>query len=292
MSKKDKKPWSKKKKLTVALSIIAAFLVLVIGAGVIALNWYCDPGEYTISSAADIINEDTKIIAHRGLRGLAPENTKPAFEKAGENGYWGAENDIFRTSDGVWVVQHDFITYRMMDGINIIEKSTYDELLKHNTDNGINIDKYPDLKICTLEEYLEVCESYGMNAVIELKSKNGTEFYSEIKEMVDKYNVDVTYISFHENDLREMRKLDTESPMFYLTSVIDDESIEIAKSIDNCGIDFDGNKEENYENDAAMIKKCKDEGLTLGAWTIDDLDTMKKLIDLGVNYITTNCITY
>ena len=59
MSKKDKKPWSKKKKLTVAFSIIAAFLVLVIGAGVIALNWYCDPGEYTISSAADIINEDT-----------------------------------------------------------------------------------------------------------------------------------------------------------------------------------------------------------------------------------------
>ena len=30
---------------------------------------------------------------------------------------------------------------------------------------------------------------------------------------------------------------------------IEDEDIELAKSIDNCGIDFNGNKEENFEND-------------------------------------------
>jgi glycerophosphoryl diester phosphodiesterase len=73
---------------------------------------------------------------------------------------------------------------------------------------------------------------------------------------------------------------------------MDDESIEIAKSIGNCGIDFNGYKDKNYDNDSAIIKKAQAEGLTLGAWTIDDLETMQKLLDLGVDYITTDCITY
>ena len=30
----------------------------------------------------------------------------------------------------------------------------------------------------------------------------------------------------------------------------------------------------------------------MGAWTIDDPEVMKKLLDLGVNLITTDCITY
>ena len=78
----------------------------------------------------------------------------------------------------------------------------------------------------------------------------------------------------------------------YLVKEIKDEDIELAKSLENCGIDFDGNNQANYDNDSAMIKKCKDEGLYLGAWTINDMDTLKKLLELGVYMITTDCITY
>jgi glycerophosphoryl diester phosphodiesterase len=44
---------------------------------------------------------------HRGARGLAPENTLPAFEKALEVGVDTLELDIGVTSDGVVVVSHD-----------------------------------------------------------------------------------------------------------------------------------------------------------------------------------------
>lgn len=44
---------------------------------------------------------------HRGARGLAPENTLPAFEKALEVGVDTLELDIGITADGVVVISHD-----------------------------------------------------------------------------------------------------------------------------------------------------------------------------------------
>ncbi len=290
--KKAKKPWSKKKKILVIVLSIAAFLfAAIIGGGLYALNWYCKTVPYEVVSSAGISDNDTKIIAHRGFRAVAPENTLPAFEEAGKSKFWGAECDIYRTKDGVWVVQHDVNTYRMMDLTKSIEKCTYDELLQHKTDNGNYIENYPDLKICSFEEYLGACEEYDMTAVIELKGKNNTEHYDEIMNSLSKYDVDYTFISFHEENLYALRKL-TDVPLFFLVQKVDEESIEIAKSIGNCGIDFNGNKEKNYKNGAEMLKKCQNEGITLGAWTIDDIEVMKNLIEFGIDYITTDCITY
>lgn len=87
------------------------------------------------------------------------ENTTASFTEAGKHGYWGAECDVYRTKDGVWIISHDSHTYRMMDKSAFIEKKTYEELMDMNVDNGVNIDKYEDLKICSLEEYLDICKS-------------------------------------------------------------------------------------------------------------------------------------
>lgn len=266
--------------------------MVVVTGGAVALNKYCQVKDYTVSSAGDIANDKTVMIAHRGFRAVAPENTVPAFEEAGKAGFSAIECDIYRTKDGVWVIQHDRHTYRMMNTNKFVEKATYEELKNADTDNGVNIDKYPNLKICTLEEYLQICEKYGMQAVIEFKEENNHEYYGEVIDLCKKYpDVKVTFISFKFSDLQELRKL-CDNDMMYLVQKIEDDDIELAKSIDNCGIDFNGNKEENFENDAAQIKKCLDEGMHVGAWTIDDPAVMKKLVDVGVNLITTDCITY
>lgn len=286
------KQWSKKKKvIVIILCVILVLFVAIIGAGIGVLNMWRSPADYEIVSASDFVEDDTYIIAHRGFRGVAPENTLPAFEEAGKNGFWGAECDIHRTADGVWVVQHDSTTYRMMDFTKNIEKCTYDELMEHTVDNGVNIDKYPNLKVCTFEEYLKACKQYDMKAIVELKGDNNTEYYDEIVKLVNQYEVDCTYISFEEIALVELRKL-CDNNMFYLCNVIDDEAIEIAEKIGNCGIDFDANREANFENDAEYIKKIKEKGMEIGAWTVDDPEIMKQCLENGINYITTNCITY
>ena len=99
----------------------------------------------------------------------------------------------------------------MMDESAFIEKKTYDELMAMNVDNGVNIDKYKDLKMCSLEEYLEICKNYQMTPVIELKGENNTQYYNEIVNLAEKYNLKPVYISFHLENLKTMRKLDTKA---------------------------------------------------------------------------------
>lgn len=283
---KEKKKLTKKSKiLIIVLSIVAFLLIATVLGGVIALNQYCKTKDYTVISTSDNVT----LVAHRGMRSVAPENTTASFTEAGKHGYWGAECDVYRTKDGVWIISHDSHTYRMMDKSALIEKKTYEELMDMNVDNGVNIDKYEDLKICSLEEYLDICKKYNMTPVIELKGKNNTEYYSEIVELANQFEVNPVYISFHIENLQTMRRL-TQCKMYYLVQKISEDDIQDAKSIENCGIDFNGNKDKNFKSD--IIKKCQDAGLELGAWTINEEDALQKLEQYGITLITTDCIEY
>lgn len=283
---KEKKKLTKKSKiLIIVLSIVGFLLIATVLGGVIALNQYCKTKDYTVISTSDNIT----LVAHRGMRSVAPENTTASFTEAGKHGYWGAECDVYRTKDGVWIISHDSHTYRMMDKSAFIEKKTYEELMDMNVDNGVNIDKYEDLKICSLEEYLDICKKYNMTPVIELKGKNNTEYYSEIVELANQFEVNPVYISFHIENLQTMRRL-TQCKMYYLVQKISEDDIQDAKSIENCGIDFNGNKDKNFKSD--IIKKCQDAGLELGAWTINEEDALQKLEQYGITLITTDCIEY
>ena len=283
---KEKKKLTKKSKiLIIVLSIVAFLLIATVLGGVIALNQYCKTKDYTVISTSDNVT----LVAHRGMRSVAPENTTASFAEAGKHGYWGAECDVYRTKDGVWIISHDSHTYRMMDKSAFIEKKTYEELMDMNVDNGVNIDKYEDLKICSLEEYLDICKKYNMTPVIELKGKNNTEYYSEIVDLANQFEVNPVYISFHIENLQTMRRL-TQCKMYYLVQKISEDDIQDAKSIENCGIDFNGNKDKNFKSD--IIKKCQDAGLELGAWTINEEDALQKLEQYGITLITTDCIEY
>lgn len=282
---KERKKWSKKKKIAfITLSVLLTLIVLVIIAGVCVLNWYCKTPDYELLKT----QQQVTLVAHRGYRAVAPENTAPAFEEAGKAGFWGAECDVYRTADGIWVVSHDTNTYRMMNKTASVEKKTYDELMEMTVDNGSNIENYPDLKFCSLEDYLSICKQYNMVAVIELKGENNTEHYDEIINLVNEYDVKTVYISFHFENLEKIREL-SNSNVYYLVQEIEDEDIELAKSLSNCGIDFNGAKEKNFES--GMIQKCIDEGISLGAWTIDDIELLDKLAENGVTLITTDNIT-
>lgn len=283
---KEKKKLTKKSKiLIIVLSIVAFLLIATVLGGVIALNQYCKTKDYTVISTSDNVT----LVAHRGMRSVAPENTTASFAEAGKHGYWGAECDVYRTKDGVWIISHDSHTYRMMDKSAFIEKKTYEDLMDMNVDNGVNIDKYEDLKICSLEEYLDICKKYNMTPVIELKGKNNTEYYSEIVDLANQFEVNPVYISFHIENLQTMRRL-TQCKMYYLVQKISEDDIQDAKSIENCGIDFNGNKDKNFKSD--IIKKCQDAGLELGAWTINEEDALQKLEQYGITLITTDCIEY
>lgn len=292
MSKTEKKKWSAGKKVAVIIvAIIAFILVVAVTGGAIYLNQYCKTKDYTVVSIAEATDREATLVAHRGFSAIAPENTAPAFEEAGKAGFDAAECDVYRTKDGVWVIQHDSHTYRMMDKSSFVEKLTYDELMEYTYDNGSNINSYPDLKVCTLDEYLKICKTYNMIPVIELKGANNTEHYDEIVASVEAAGLTdtVVYISFHLENLKTLRQL-SDATLYYLVQTIDEQAIDDALSLGGkCGIDFNGNKEGNTQE---VIQQCFDKGLLMGAWTIDTPEALNRMLDCGVTLITTNTIKH
>src|SRR5881397_2525073 len=68
------------------------------------------------------------VIAHRGNRVRAPENTLLAFRQAVEIGADAIEFDVRLTRDGVPVVIHDADLDRTTNGHGLVESYTFDEL--------------------------------------------------------------------------------------------------------------------------------------------------------------------
>ena len=260
---------------------------------IIWLHNYCKPVDYPVSSIAgtDLEDKGLKLIAHRGFRAIAPENTLPAYVKAGEAHFWGAECDVYRTKDGIWVLHHDPVTYRLMDKTKNPEKCTYEELLKLNYTGGHNISDYPNLKFTRLDEFYEMCEKYDMQAIVEIKYDRSADYMHELVEMAKRFNVPTTYIAFEFVNLVNLRKY-TDAPLFYLVYDIKDKDIEKAKTLENCGISFDGNDEKNLKNDCEMVRKCREAGLDTATWAVDDLDIIRQIAATGTKFITTNGVTY
>lgn len=296
--KQEKKRMSKKKKIIIIIvSVFAALLALIIGGGVAALNWYCapieakDPIPVTQSDSARN-GKEIRLIAHRGLSAQAPENTVAATAAAGEAGFWGAEVDIYRTTDGVWVLMHDNYLYRLMDGSGLkkVDSMTYDELMEYTYTNGANIDKYPGLKVSTLSDYLDECAKYGMTPVIEYKSKKNYEYLHEVIEMIEEKKMEdkVVIISFQLDALQKFKESTNNVPLWYLVQELNDEAIAEALTLgEHAGIDFNANKDKLTQEN---VKKAIDAGLEVGCWTVDDLEMVDKMVSWGVNTITTNVI--
>ncbi len=75
-----------------------------------------------------------KIIGHRGAKGLAPENTLQAFQKALEHHADQLEFDLRLTKDGVIVLHHDPYLSDLEGKRLVIRTHTFKELQAHKPD--------------------------------------------------------------------------------------------------------------------------------------------------------------
>ena len=120
----------------------------------------------------------TKVFAHRGASGYAPENTLQAFSLAQEQGADGIELDVQLTKDGEVVVIHDETIDRTSTGKGYVRDYTLEELKKFSFHN--HMEKYKGVKIPTLREVLELVKPGKMEVNIELKT--GIFWYPDIEE--------------------------------------------------------------------------------------------------------------
>lgn len=226
-----------------------------------------------------------RMIAHRGLSGIEAENTAAAFIAAANRSYFGIETDVHKTADGNYVVIHDDTTGRVAERNIPVEGTALAELRRLaliDRDGSTRI----DLRIPTLQEYLSICRRYRKVGVLEFKNKFSSGEIAEILQIIrEVYDLQkMLFISFSLSNLLELRRIFPQARAEYLVSEWDDQLLELLPA-QRLGLDIDY-RVLNRE----LVKRIKQKGILLNAWTCDDTADAKKLIQWGVDQITTNIL--
>ena len=85
----------------------------------------------TLKFSESVENESPEIhlTAHRGLSSVCPENTIEAFKEAAKYNYYALECDVHCTTDGKWVIIHDYMLQSMCKEKGDVKTMSYDEKL-------------------------------------------------------------------------------------------------------------------------------------------------------------------
>ncbi len=223
-----------------------------------------------------------EIIAHRGYWKAegAAQNSIAALLKADSIGVYGSEVDISITADGVPVCNHD-ADIEVNGKKVIIEENNFDLIRQAKLSNGESVPSF--------EEYLDAfsrCKRTKL--IIELKPHKSKSNEDKMVETVVKMVKDkrlehrVEYISFAINIVTQIKKLAPEAAVYYLNGDLTPSGI---KEMGLAGSDYYFNVYLKYPQ---WIKRSHELGLKINVWTVNEVEDIRKMIDLNVDFITTD----
>ena len=130
----------------------------------------------------------TKIFAHRGASGYAPENTLEAFALAMEMGADGIELDVQLTKDGEVVVIHDEVIDRVSNGKGLVKDYTLVQLRKFSFDNHMEVLEIVKNREMHKRVIYSSFNHYSVQKIKELDQKAETAYlYSDVILNVENY---------------------------------------------------------------------------------------------------------
>ncbi len=226
------------------------------------------------------------MVAHRGVSGLEKENTNAAFVAAGNRTYYGIETDVHLTADNKFILFHDDDTKRV-GGVDMsIEGSNYDDIRALNLLPREGRVQRKDIFAPNMEEYFDICKFYDKYAVFELKNHMPEDKVLEIIEMIKSYDYlqNTIFISFDFENLTYVKKALPDQHCQFLCFELDEAKMqELVKW--KMGLDV-----EYHFLTAENVKHLHDLGIDVNCWTVNDPADGQKLIEYGVDYITTNIL--
>lgn len=155
---------------------------------------------------ADNPTWEPTVVCHRGLNTVAPENSIPALKAAFGIGFHTVELDVHVTSDGQLVVFHDYTMERTANGkpYDVICNKSFADIQSYDG-GGWFSDFYKDMKIPTLQDFLDVTKLYDGHLYVELKSAPADLVVQAVQQagMMDK----CFFWSFCAYSLVQLRKM-------------------------------------------------------------------------------------
>lgn len=237
---------------------------------------------------------DDFIIAHRGESYDAPENTLASINLAWQRNVKAVEIDIRLTRDNEIVVIHDYDTLRISGKKLKVKKSKLQEL-KQLDFGSFKDKKWAAECIPTLNEVLHTVPEKG-KLIIEIKSDSS--ILNKLKQELEQSNLNseqIELIAFNPGTLAKAKQIMPEYKMLWLLDldyfwpwwmlpVSKKRIIRKVKKQNLDGVDVWAGKLLTPE----FIRTIKQAGLLVYAWTVNNPDQGKVLINAGIDGITTD----
>ena len=217
------------------------------------------------------------MIAHRGYSSAYPPNTELAFINAAKHRSGGAETDIRRTKDGVYVTNHNS-EVKFADGSELeVAEHTFAELTAKPLKNDVTDDV---VYLCTLQRYLEIMRDNDMICFIELK---GPFTDGQVKEVFDLAAeiYDLKKCILQSFSFENLLKAHEQFPELSLMWTYGCNESHYERCFDH-GFSIDVDRVVVTEQ---MVRDFHDRGLEVGVWTVNDESELERIKALGVDYI-------
>ncbi len=229
-----------------------------------------------------------RVIAHRGVSSLAPENTIAAFAKCLEVGASWFEFDVRPLQDGTLAVIHDDTLGRTTSGTGLVHETTFSTLRR--LDAGIWFgDQFRFERVPELTSVVELLNETRLSANLELKPPlpHLREAVCEAVERVASKIKNPNKLLVSSFDSKVLERLS----MFDLAYILDAAALRAdfrgymdrAKSMGCKAI-----HPEHHGVTEEMIGAMHEEGFEVNVWTVDDVARARELESWGVDGIITN----
>ena len=226
----------------------------------------------------------TMIIAHRGASHDAPENTLAAVNLAWERNADAVEVDAHLSKDKRIMVIHDEDTKRTSADKMVIRESMSSALRSLDASNGM--DQYQGERIPFLEE---VIATVPEGKVLFIEVKTDTVIIPYLVEVLasspDKSRLVV--ISFDFDVCAMMKKEIPAMPVFWLHYTLSGsyKTKWITRAVD-AGLDGLNFRHIGISRD--YVEAVHRSGMKMFTWTVDDPEDAARLIEFGIDGITSN----
>ena len=263
--------------------------LIVLGCAGVDMSW----GEGRFAVIEDFMKPDgrMRVIAHRGFSGEAPENTMAAFRKAIEIGADMIELDVLLSRDGQVVVIHDATLDRTTNGTGNVAEHSLAELA--DLDGGTWFSPaYKNQRIPTLKEVLDLARGKIL-VNVEIKTEAVTDelgggITEKVVELVRTHDMrdQVVVSSFDPRALEQMRRLDpgiTTAALFNRDLHEGKSPREVMDEVGSRGFNV------SHERvDAAVTRICHEMGRPVAVYTVNEVEKMEELLELGVDALFTD----
>lgn len=224
-----------------------------------------------------------KVVAHRGISNLAPENTFAAFCKAAELGCEWIELDVQLSADMIPVIIHDRTVERCTNGNGIVSEMTLQEL--QSLDAGSWFDRaFYEETIPTLRETLQLAQEKDLKVNIELKlypEDSIALLCEKVAQVIIELEINTSQILFSSFEYKALCIMQTNLPHVHrglLWDKIPDNALQMLEEIDAYSVHC--NYRHLNEQQAKLVKQA---GYQLYCYTPNNPQQVSEYWNWGVD---------